>query len=165
MATFTNLGTNDFDLKSKLTVEGSTDTVTECLCCGKKNLKGTVVLRDEWGNYSFFGSMCAKNALNIWSKSTGYQKTVEKSFKRKFVAPKADIYTTIQGIEFKLTHDNKEDYATSYKKVKGEWVWDKNKVGIQLAIMDAINDNIQNVSNIDEVAEWLEANTNFKFPF
>lgn len=42
---------------------GVTDERTECDCCGKINLKKTVVLRNEDGEFSFFGTTCAARAL------------------------------------------------------------------------------------------------------
>ena len=70
---FTNalreIGVQDFDPKTKLMLVGVTDTVPQCLCCGKNNLKRTAVLKDENGNFSFYGSDCAYKALNVWGKS------------------------------------------------------------------------------------------------
>jgi hypothetical protein len=164
---FATLGTADFDKKSKLEVAGSTDLVTECQCCGKKNLKGTKVLKDEWGNYSFFGVNCAKNALDIWSKSTTYQKQIDKQLKQKFSVPVADIHTVICGTEYKLTTGVKgmcQDLA--FKKVNGEWVQDNNKVAIRIDFQYALDTNrVQQITNVNQVVEWLETFTNFKFPF
>jgi len=43
---------------------GSTDEVTTCECCGKSNLKKTVILRHiASGDYRFFGTVCASRAL------------------------------------------------------------------------------------------------------
>lgn len=70
---FTNalreIGVQDFDASSQIKLAGVTDTVPECMCCGKKNLKRTAVLQDENGNFSFYGSDCAYKALNVWGKS------------------------------------------------------------------------------------------------
>lgn len=44
------------------TVIGTTDENTTCDCCGKSNLKMTVVLRDEAGEVVFFGRSCAAKA-------------------------------------------------------------------------------------------------------
>ena len=41
---------------------GHSDENTVCECCGKKNLKSTVVLGDEFGE-RFYGSVCALRAL------------------------------------------------------------------------------------------------------
>jgi hypothetical protein len=45
---------------------GTTDERTTCECCGKKNLKGTVAIRDiERDTDHFFGSVCAARALKL----------------------------------------------------------------------------------------------------
>jgi hypothetical protein len=46
----------------KLKTVGVTDEFTSCCCCGKQNLKKTVVMQDSDGNYSFFGTTCAYDA-------------------------------------------------------------------------------------------------------
>lgn len=43
-------------------VLGITDTVTTCDCCGKKNLKRTVVLDTETG-VLYYGTSCAAKAM------------------------------------------------------------------------------------------------------
>lgn len=44
---------------------GVTDEVTACDCCGKDNLKRTVVLLDlEMDEIKFFGTTCASNAYS-----------------------------------------------------------------------------------------------------
>lgn len=43
------------------TVKGYTDSINECDCCGKTNLKGTFLLVDEFNNEFYYGSTCAKN--------------------------------------------------------------------------------------------------------
>lgn len=61
---------------------GCTDEVTECTCCGKQNLKRTVVMEmtQEWeaeggDKYTFFGSTCAKNALSKAGKQPSNKTT------------------------------------------------------------------------------------------
>lgn len=48
-------------------IHGTTDEVTICACCGKKNLRNTVVLEvvdgDNAGDVLHFGSHCAARAL------------------------------------------------------------------------------------------------------
>lgn len=48
-------------------IHGTTDEVTTCACCGKKNLRNTVVLEvvegDNAGDLLHFGSMCAARAM------------------------------------------------------------------------------------------------------
>lgn len=52
------------------TFEAKTDEVTTCECCGKQNLKGTVVLKDQEGEFKFFGTTCAARALGKKNAST-----------------------------------------------------------------------------------------------
>lgn len=64
---------------------GSTDDVTTCDCCGKQNLKKTVILsildddNNDNGDYAFFGSTCAENALynNKQSKTASKVKGIK----------------------------------------------------------------------------------------
>lgn len=43
---------------------GTTDEVTSCGCCGRTDLKRTIVLRPtDGGDYVFFGSACGARAL------------------------------------------------------------------------------------------------------
>jgi hypothetical protein len=50
------------------TIHGITDSHTDCECCGKAELKSTVVLKDSEGNFGFFGKVCASKLLKISSK-------------------------------------------------------------------------------------------------
>lgn len=53
------------------TVEGITDERTTCDCCGKSNLKRTVVLRPaDGGEHVFYGVTCAAYALRVPGKYT-----------------------------------------------------------------------------------------------
>ena len=58
------IGVHEFNLSEygRLKTVGVTDQFTSCCCCGKQNLKKTVVMKDSEGNYSFFGSSCAHAA-------------------------------------------------------------------------------------------------------
>jgi hypothetical protein len=48
---------------------GTTDEVTTCDCCGKSNLKKTVVIRDFEGSEElYYGVTCAAKALNVGIK-------------------------------------------------------------------------------------------------
>ncbi len=42
---------------------GITDEITNCDCCGKKNLKCTVALEDEAGGVVYYGRDCAGKAV------------------------------------------------------------------------------------------------------
>lgn len=43
---------------------GFTDTVKDCDCCGKSDLKGTYAIEIE-GNEFYYGSVCASKAINV----------------------------------------------------------------------------------------------------
>jgi hypothetical protein len=43
---------------------GTTDEITTCDCCGKSNLKKTVVLQNENGDYLYYGVDCAARTIN-----------------------------------------------------------------------------------------------------
>jgi hypothetical protein len=47
---------------------GITDEITSCDCCGRTNLKCTVVIEDDLGNLLHFGRTCASMAMG-WGKS------------------------------------------------------------------------------------------------
>lgn len=48
----------------RYTFIGTTDEITQCGCCGRTDLKGTKVLKDnESGEFVFFGSVCGAKAL------------------------------------------------------------------------------------------------------
>jgi len=52
------------------TFETTTDSVTTCDCCGKINLKKTVVLfDDETSDFVYYGSVCAQKALGYSNPS------------------------------------------------------------------------------------------------
>lgn len=45
---------------------GTTDEVTTCDCCGRKNLKNTVCFEDtETGNLTYFGVVCASKMRGV----------------------------------------------------------------------------------------------------
>jgi hypothetical protein len=44
------------------TLVGTTDEVTGCDCCHRQNLKMTIVLQDQDGEYFFMGSTCGAKA-------------------------------------------------------------------------------------------------------
>lgn len=56
--------------KIKMKIYGINDEVTTCECCGRKNLKRTIVLGDDEGNTVHYGSDCAAHAL-MGKKSKG----------------------------------------------------------------------------------------------
>jgi len=70
--------TSNFNIKSAFKV-GVSDEILECFCCGKLNLKRTVVLRDDDGQYSFYGSSCARLAgkAGIKGKVSAAAPTIE----------------------------------------------------------------------------------------
>jgi hypothetical protein len=50
---------------SKYTIQGVTDEVDTCECCGRKDLKRAVALADESGEVVFMGVVCAAAALKL----------------------------------------------------------------------------------------------------
>jgi predicted metal-binding protein len=50
--------------QKQYTFIGTTDEINQCGCCGRTDLKGTKVLKDnESGEFVFFGSVCGARAL------------------------------------------------------------------------------------------------------
>jgi len=77
---------NEIDMTtSKYIYKGITDSVTDCDCCGKSDLKRTVVLLDtELNDFKYFGTTCARNAAN-WTVEQ-FKKEKENYKKIKTVA-------------------------------------------------------------------------------
>lgn len=50
----------------KLKIIGYTDSINECDCCGKTELKGTFVMADEFNNELYYGKICGAKAAG-WS--------------------------------------------------------------------------------------------------
>jgi hypothetical protein len=69
--------------EAAMKILGINDEVTTCSCCGKDNLKKTVILEDDAGREVRYGTECAANALRL-SKLQ-----VEKEV-RRVVREKAD---------------------------------------------------------------------------
>lgn len=59
---------------SKQKIAGITNDVTTCECCGRDDLKKTIVLMDTEGNIKYYGSNCAASAL----KSRASKSEIEK---------------------------------------------------------------------------------------
>lgn len=70
---------------------GITDETTVCECCGKKNLKCTVVLEDESGNLVRFGRDCASRALGWGLNAT---KAEARARDRMLVEMQRNAYRT-----------------------------------------------------------------------
>jgi hypothetical protein len=66
------------------TFVGTTDDVTTCDCCGRSDLKGTVVLRPaDGGDEVFFGSVCGARAQGWTVKEfNSAAKTAQKARER-----------------------------------------------------------------------------------
>lgn len=75
------------------TIHGTTDEVTICACCGKKNLSNTVVLEvnegDNAGDLLHFGSHCAARALG--QRKTKAAVIVAQAKRRAKVQPIVDF--------------------------------------------------------------------------
>lgn len=50
---------------SKYTIQGVTDEVDTCECCGRADLKRAVALADEHGEVVYMGVVCAAAALKL----------------------------------------------------------------------------------------------------
>lgn len=57
---------------------GLCDSVTTCECCGRTNLKSTVVIGDEFGE-SFYGSVCASRYLGGSGSTKAGKEVVAKA--------------------------------------------------------------------------------------
>lgn len=68
---------------------GTTDENTTCDCCGKSNLKMTVVLKDDEGNFHFFGRSCASRATG-WKAAYLERRVIEANNKRDRARELAD---------------------------------------------------------------------------
>ena len=152
---------NGFDINSKLMAVGTTDEVRECQCCGKKHLKGTVVLKDEWGQFSWFGSRCAHNALNVWGKE-GFEIEILK----QQIKSKASADITIGDRRYVFITDKKGKTSIFNCDVsKGKWRNISERVlwsipcyvaAIRLAIENGTFDAIPNG---DVAIQWIETYT------
>lgn len=49
----------------RFTIEGVTDQVDTCECCGRQDLKRAVALSDEHGEVVFMGVVCAAAAMRL----------------------------------------------------------------------------------------------------
>jgi hypothetical protein len=87
-------------------IHGTTDEVTICACCGKKNLRNTVVLEvaegDNAGDILHFGSHCAARALG--QRTNKADVIVKQAKVRQRIAPvvdfvRANIHRGIEAIK------------------------------------------------------------------
>lgn len=76
-------------MSDRLVKVAVTDSVNECECCGKTNLKKTVVLLNQDADeFVFYGSSCAGHALaRSWGRrypvSTAEADRIGKHYRRK----------------------------------------------------------------------------------
>jgi hypothetical protein len=71
---------------------GTTDENTTCDCCGKSNLKMTVVLRDDEGEFYFFGRSCAARATG-WKAANLDRQVIAANSKRTEAAARVERFT------------------------------------------------------------------------
>ena len=152
---------NGFDINSRLMAVGTTDEVRECQCCGKKHLKGTVVLKDEWGQFSWFGSRCAHNALNVWGKEGFENEILKQQIKSK---SSADItigdrrYVFITDKKGKISMFNCDVPKSKWRNID-HWITSSIPpyvADIRLAIENGTFDAIPNG---DVAIQWIETYT------
>lgn len=74
-------------------IHGTTDEITTCACCGKKNLRNTVVLEiaegENAGDLLHFGSHCAARALG--QRKNKADVIVAQAKRRAKVQPIVDV--------------------------------------------------------------------------
>jgi hypothetical protein len=148
---FAQIGTTEFNMREygRLKVVGTTDSVTICFCCNKKNLKKTAVMQDSDGNYSFFGTSCAYNASRMWD-------TKDKRCKEKVVIEVIpdDIEVNICNRTYILSGDG-FSYFINKESVK---TFDANKKSLRLDVMFLQNKN-ENIQR--DILEWMEQHAKF----
>jgi hypothetical protein len=101
------------------TIIGYTDSITECECCGKINLKGTYCL-DIDGEEFYYGSVCA-------FKNHGVTYDEQKDLKENFTKAKKNeklieihinpIRLELQSILTKRIGFNNDSYVKEYNRV------------------------------------------------
>jgi hypothetical protein len=87
-----------------------TDERTDCDCCGKSGLKRTVVLKDENGEFVFFGTTCAARALGKKpSTRTQAEKAVNAAIAQaardRHAAKRAELSQTVDALGKLLNWD------------------------------------------------------------
>lgn len=76
---------------------GTTDERTTCDCCGRSDLKKTVVLKDVEGDFVFFGSVCGARALGWTVKDfNGAAKKADGEAKRARIERERRITWAVQ---------------------------------------------------------------------
>ena len=100
------------------TIHGTTDEVTICACCGKKNLRNTVVLEvaegDNAGDLLHFGSHCAARALG--QRKTKAAIIVSQAKRRAKLQPIVDVVK------------NNIDFGIDYAKAEARRFAKENKI-------------------------------------
>ena len=85
-------------------IHGTTDEITTCACCGKKNLRNTVILEiaegDNAGDLLHFGSHCAARALG--QRKTKAAVIVSQAKRRAQLQPIVDVVKA--NIDFGIDH-------------------------------------------------------------
>jgi len=93
-----------------LKIKTFTDTIRECDCCGKTNLKGTFLLVDEFNNEYYYGSTCATkkgvDSKELKKELTSYESTVR--FVNSFIFRKRlDVNKTSEMLAWALENKGK----------------------------------------------------------
>jgi hypothetical protein len=101
-------------------VEGITDEINSCDCCGKSNLKKVVIITDtETGETKAFGTTCAQSP----KKGFGINKDIKKAMSDyDFYIGRAHSYAKLE-----------------YKKLGGKWIMNSDGVSFY-----ASNENLYN---------------------
>jgi hypothetical protein len=80
---------------------GTTEENTTCDCCGKRNLKKTIVLENESGNIVYFGSDCA--ALAITGNKKNNKVMLDIALGIQFVKDNFEKYSKVNHIDWLIT--------------------------------------------------------------
>jgi len=94
------------------TIIGYTDSITECDCCGKIDLKGTYCV-DVDGVELYFGSVCA-------FKNHGFTKEEQRQAKAKFIKEQKNksLYAQhIAPLEAQLSEKLKNGFTVEYENL------------------------------------------------
>ena len=77
-----------------------TDSVTECDCCGRTELKGTYLVVSDYGDEYYYGSTCVKRNLHISSSELTKQINSDKKQREQ------DARNEYQNSEIHISYNN-----------------------------------------------------------
>lgn len=107
----------------KYEIKGYTDSINECDCCGKENLKGTYIMVSEYEEIKHFGSSCAIKA-NPFLKEEIISK--DKQLKKILKVDGVLILIQYRKAGGKFIQSSINEPAIPQDKTLWEFLWDKN---------------------------------------